>query len=66
MGLLSLKSTMAQPKPVVGVSPCDTEGPCKVWGKLTIGFQISLGKIAPIFFKQVRRSKFQILWVSFV
>ena len=35
-----LKGTLVQPKPVTGLSSCDTEGPWKVWGKTDNWFQI--------------------------
>ena len=39
-----LKCTLVQPKAVAGVSPCDTEGPWKVWGKTDSLFPIQLRK----------------------
>ena len=44
MGLFCLKGTLVQPKTVVGVSPCDTEEPWKVWGKTNSRFLIQLKK----------------------
>ena len=40
IGLFCLKRTLVQRKTVVGVSPCGTEEPWKVWGKIDSWFPI--------------------------
>ena len=40
MGFFCLNGTLVQPKTVVGLETCDTEGPWKVWGKTNSGFPI--------------------------